>query len=333
MTGEYESVKVYPQTADGFAFPVTYASGGPDPTWARVNGIAVGDTNGDGRLDVHASVGGNKPSAWVVTRLQQADGTLGTAQVRTTYDEPGAISVADVTGDGFQDLVVAHDGWNEVGVYDSTPGTAPIETLYGVPYASDYQSKGLAVGDISDDGRADVALADYNNGLVLLRGAQPGADITQPQTTITSSPPSTLRSRTATVTFASDEDGTFECALDSGGWKPCTSPWTSSGLSGGSHQVAVRAIDRAGNVDASPASASFTVDGPDTSITSGPTGPIRAPSATFSSPRSRPRPRSSVRWTATTGPPAPRPRRSQTSRPARPTCSTCVGSGPTGWPT
>ena len=282
VVAEGSTVSVLAQTPDGFAAPVTYASGGTAP-WDGVNGLAVGDTDGDGRADVHVSVGGNRPNSWVVTRLQRGDGTLGTAQVTGSYDIPESLEYADVTGDGLGDLVVAHGGWNSLGVYDSaqTPGTNP-ETRFAIPYASHYDVDGLAVGDVTGDGRADVALADYNNGLVLLRGAAPGEDITSPDTTITNPPASSLRSRTATLSFTGSEAGsTFECSLDKSPWAACASPMTYGDLAVGPHYVQVRATDQAGNPDQSPATASFSVVGPDTTITSGPTGAIRATSATF----------------------------------------------------
>ena len=282
VTAEGSTVSVFAQSAGGFAAPAAYASGGVAP-WTGINGLAVGDTNGDGRADVHVSVGGNRPDSWVVTRLQQGDGTLGAAQVRGSYDIPESLEYADVTGDGLGDLVVAHGGWNSLGVYDSAqaPGTNP-ETRFAIPYASHYDADGLAVGDVTGDGRADVALADYNNGLVLLRGAAPGEDITSPDTTITAAPASSLYSRTATLSFTGSEAGsTFECSLDKSPWAACTSPMTYGDLAVGPHYVQVRATDPAGNPDQSPATASFSVVGPDTTITSGPTGAIRATSATF----------------------------------------------------
>ena len=109
-------------------------------------------------------------------------------------------------------------------------------------------------------------------------------DATAPNTTIDSGPTGTIGVTTATFTFSSSEPGsTFECRLDTGTFTACASPQTYTGLAAGEHTFAVRAIDAAGNVDASPATRTFTVDStaPDTTITSGPTGPTNSTSASF----------------------------------------------------
>lgn len=250
------TLSVYPQQPDrSFAGPVTYPSGGLDG-WTHVGGIALGDTNGDGRVDVHASVGGNKPNSWVVTRYQQPDGTLGSPVLRSSYDNPETLEVADVSGDGRGDLVVLHGGSNEVGVFDSTPGTNPAEVLYPIPYASHYDAQALAVADVTGDGWPDLSVADYNNGLVLLRANT----ATAPDTTITSGPSGTVRSTSATFTFASTPSGAgFQCSLDDAAWETCTSQQTWSGLAtGAEHHFAVRAVSR-GAVDATPATRTWTV--------------------------------------------------------------------------
>ena len=70
----------------------------------------------------------------------------------------------------------------------------------------------------------------------------------------------------------------FECRLDGGAWSACESPAIYNGLSAGSHTFEVRAVDEAGNVDATPASYTWTVDivldttPPQTTIGSGPVG-------------------------------------------------------------
>jgi hypothetical protein len=58
---------------------------------------------------------------------------------------------------------------------------------------------------------------------------------------------------------AGGEEASFSCSLDGGGWEDCRSPKHYLKLAPGAHTFAVRAADRAGNVDATPAERSFEV--------------------------------------------------------------------------
>ena len=85
-------------------------------------------------------------------------------------------------------------------------------------------------------------------------------DSVGPDTLITQAPPASTTATTATVAFSATEPGsTFECSLDGGTFAACTSPHAVSGLSRAPHNLAVRARDAAGNPDASPALAAWTV--------------------------------------------------------------------------
>ena len=89
----------------------------------------------------------------------------------------------------------------------------------------------------------------------------PPPDTTAPDTTITDGPSGTVTSGSASFTFTATEAGsTFGCRLDAGSWASCTSPRNVSGLGNGSHTFDVRAIDGAGNTDATPASRTWTVN-------------------------------------------------------------------------
>ena len=107
-------------------------------------------------------------------------------------------------------------------------------------------------------------------------------DTTAPQTTITSAPPFSTSSATASFSYSSSETGSrFECKLDSAAYAACASPTALTGLSPGSHTFSVRAIDAAGNVDATPATKTWTIDttAPQTTITSGPVSPTKSTTA------------------------------------------------------
>jgi hypothetical protein len=82
-----------------------------------------------------------------------------------------------------------------------------------------------------------------------------------PDTMIGSKPPARTNNRTATFAFTSnDPTATFECSLDGGAFAACGSGQSYPGLNEGAHTFAVRAVDPAGNVDATPATAAWTVD-------------------------------------------------------------------------
>lgn len=94
-------------------------------------------------------------------------------------------------------------------------------------------------------------------------------DATPPDTTITSQIPAWIKSTDLAIAFSSGEQASFRCRLDGGAWTDCGSPFNLTGLAQGSHSFDVVAADAAGNVDPSPASASWRVDtvAPETTIT------------------------------------------------------------------
>ena len=98
-------------------------------------------------------------------------------------------------------------------------------------------------------------------------------DTTPPDTTITSGPTGTVQATTATFAFEATEPGaTFECRLDAEAFAACESPKVLTALAPGAHAFEVRALDGAGNRDASPAHAGWTVEAPDD-----PGGPLDPP--------------------------------------------------------
>ncbi|MFP5224000.1 MAG: Ig-like domain-containing protein, partial [Actinomycetota bacterium] len=106
-------------------------------------------------------------------------------------------------------------------------------------------------------------------------------DLTAPDTTITANPGPATNDSTPTFEFTSNEPGsTFQCSRNTGQpYVSCTSPYTlNPAYADGSKVFRVRAIDPAGNVDASPASYSFVVDtvAPTASFTATPASPTNA---------------------------------------------------------
>ena len=163
------NVSVLPQLASGgFGAAATYVVAANTNT----QGIGVGDVTGDGLNDVVASYGGNRPSSSIAVLAQTTGGALAAPVSYPSYDIPEPVDVADFDLDGRADVATLHGGWLAAGVYrQQLDGTLGAEELYPIPYASHYNPHGLALGDVNGDGSPDIVLADYNNGLVVLRNA------------------------------------------------------------------------------------------------------------------------------------------------------------------
>lgn len=88
-------------------------------------------------------------------------------------------------------------------------------------------------------------------------------DTVAPDVAIDSAPEGQVVSYNGDVTFHStDPDAGFQCKVGSGLYDDCSSPWHVTGLSAGEVTVSVRAVDPAGNVSATPATAAWTVLAP-----------------------------------------------------------------------
>ncbi|MGR9087029.1 MAG: FG-GAP-like repeat-containing protein, partial [Gammaproteobacteria bacterium] len=174
MSGQgyaYDNLAILTQNTAGSFDPVVHYDLGFN---VNTNGLGVGDVNGDRLDDVIVSYGGNSPYSNIGI-LHQASGTLSPVLSLPSYDNPEPVEIGDVTGDGLNDVVVLHGGWNRIGIYVQTPaGHLAPEELYPIPYASSYGAQGLALGDINNDGLPDAAIADHNNGLIVLYH-EPGA--------------------------------------------------------------------------------------------------------------------------------------------------------------
>jgi hypothetical protein len=125
-------------------------------------GLAFGDVNGDGRLDlVVANAGYMTNSSSVSVLLGKGDGTLA-AKVDYPTDSrshPTSIALADLNGDGKLDIVFLASSRGSVSVsLGRGDGTFPVAVDYPVSGA------GIAVGDVNGDGKLDIA----TGGSVLL---------------------------------------------------------------------------------------------------------------------------------------------------------------------
>ncbi len=139
----------------------------------------------------------------------------------------------------------------------------------------------LEVRAIDAAGNTDATPADFEWSI----------DTAAPQTQIDTHPATLATSAAAQFTFSGTDAGgsgvaSYQCRRDSSeasAWVSCTSPQSYATLADGSHSFEVRAIDQAGNADASPAAFSWSIDttAPQTQVDTHPSSPSNSAAAQF----------------------------------------------------
>ena len=147
FSGSLGVAALFAGSAPSFARARNYPTG-PEP-----DAVAVGDLNGDGKLDL-ATVNGN-----AVSVLLNSGG--GSFLAKRDYQAASAYSVAigDLNGDGKPDLVTANGHpANTVSVLFNL-GDGGFQAKLDYPTGSFTRS--VAVGDLNEDGKLDLATANY----------------------------------------------------------------------------------------------------------------------------------------------------------------------------
>ncbi len=133
-----------------------------------VSSLAIGDINGDTLLDAVVTYSNNIQFSRIGVFLQNNRATLDPEVAHLSADIPRAVAISDVTGDGRKDVIVLHDGWSKMGVYEQmADGTLQAEHLYQRPADTFFNPQSLSIGDINGDGKPDAASVDTVYGLVI----------------------------------------------------------------------------------------------------------------------------------------------------------------------
>jgi hypothetical protein len=156
---------LFPPPAGAAVPPASFTelSGSPYPIGTSPISVAIGDLNGDGRLDI---VTADFFNGDVSVLLGNVNGTLNAAVSvpMTTGSQPYAVAIGDLNGDGKPDLAVANYGSNGVSVLmgngNGTFAEAPSPLAVGANPVS------ITIGDVDGDGKPDLVTANNSSGNV-----------------------------------------------------------------------------------------------------------------------------------------------------------------------
>jgi len=166
-TGDDGNVSILLGNGDGTFRPAAHNfAAGKNPF-----SIAVGDFNGDGRVDLAVANNGiNIDGGWlagtVSILLGNGDGTFQTHVDFATGTGPDSVAVGDFNADGMLDLVVAAHPANVVSVMLGK-GDGTFQTRVDYPTATGGGDSAVVVADFNQDGKADLAIAGgFSGGIV-----------------------------------------------------------------------------------------------------------------------------------------------------------------------
>jgi len=141
--------------------------------WPVFRSFALGDLNGDGRTDIAVADPGNDSDLNIF--LQDNSGHLAGPTVRSvSYAGQDEIHIADMNGDGRNDIVMITDGNDVEILHQTVDHTFPDIIDYGLPTDTSGGTpihQAISIGDVTGDGLPDI-VTTWFEALYVLPHAQ-----------------------------------------------------------------------------------------------------------------------------------------------------------------
>ncbi len=135
----------------------------------NVIGLAKGDFNGDGKLDLVAAT----PFSNAVYVFRNGSSAVGSIfffgpTAFTTGSEPRKVTVADIDADGKLDIISSNKGANTVSVLRNTSTATTISFETKIDFAVATAPEDITAGDLDGDGKPEIAIACSGSNVVSL---------------------------------------------------------------------------------------------------------------------------------------------------------------------
>jgi hypothetical protein len=147
-------------TASDFSPKVDFSTGtGP-------HSVSIGDLDGDGKADLAVAIRGSN-----TVSVFRNTGSAGTISYAAKVDfatgfRPYSVSIGDLDGDGKADLATANYGSSTVSVFRNTGSAGTISYAAKVDFATGLDPYSVSIGDLDGDGKADLAVANFESNTV-----------------------------------------------------------------------------------------------------------------------------------------------------------------------
>lgn len=135
-------------------------------TGNNITGLAISDFDEDGKPDI--AIINNNANKIIIFKNTSVSGIVSFAPLLSfsTGDQPSKISIADIDGDGKQDIVVSNSNANTISIVRNVSTSVSISFLPKIDFVTGNSPGAISIGDFDDDGKPDIVVANIGSASI-----------------------------------------------------------------------------------------------------------------------------------------------------------------------